>query len=133
MSVRRCQSKASRIVDGQVFPPDATAYSLSLSPEGARGTVAALKPLGFAILNLGSNQPLVLAEAIRLIEKLTGRCAKIERRPAHAADVTASWADNQQAQLLLDWTPQVQYPDGLAQLVEWYCENRTWAKDVITA
>jgi UDP-glucuronate 4-epimerase len=99
----------------------------------ARGTVAALLPLGFAILNLGSNQPLVLLEAIHLIEQLTNKCARIERRPAHAADVMASWADNRQAQLLLDWSPGVSYREGLARLVNWYRDNRSWAKDVITA
>ena len=41
----------------------------------ARGTVAALARLGFKIINLGSDRPVVLNEAIKLIEDLAGKKA----------------------------------------------------------
>lgn len=98
----------------------------------ARGTLAALKPMGYEVINLGSDQPVVLADAIRLVEELVGKKAQIEYRPRHPADVLATWADISKAKLLLDWRPQTKFQEGVAQLVNWYQENREWAKDVTT-
>ena len=39
----------------------------------ARGTIAALRPLGFATINLGSDQPFPLSQLISQIAQLTGR------------------------------------------------------------
>jgi len=39
-------------------------------------------------INLGSDQPVVLMDAIRLVERLTGQTAIMEHQPAHPADVT---------------------------------------------
>jgi UDP-glucuronate 4-epimerase len=33
----------------------------------ARGTIAGLKPLGYEVINLGSDEPIVLMDAIRLV------------------------------------------------------------------
>jgi len=41
----------------------------------AEGTVRALKPAGYEIINLGNNHPYPLSEAIKLIEKYTGKKA----------------------------------------------------------
>lgn len=86
----------------------------------ARGTVAALKPLGFEVINLGSDRPVVLMDALRVIEDLMGCKAQIRWKPAHAADMPATWADIHKARELLDWAPQTTLNDGLAALVEWY-------------
>jgi UDP-glucuronate 4-epimerase len=98
----------------------------------ARGTVAALAPVGYEVVNLGSDRPVVLAEAIRKAEALLGRSGRIEYRPRHAADVPATWADIGKARRLLGWEPQVAFDEGLARLVAWYRENREWAREVAT-
>jgi UDP-glucuronate 4-epimerase len=98
----------------------------------ARGTVAALRPLGYEIINLGSDQPVVLSDAVRLVEQLTGKEARIERTPRHPADVFATWADIGRAGRLLDWRPETSFADGVRRLVDWYNENHEWAKDVAT-
>ena len=98
----------------------------------ARGTVAALRPLGYDVINLGSDQPIVLAAAVRLVEELLGRRARIERRPRHPADVHATWADIGKAGRLLEWRPEVPFATGVRTLVDWYAENREWARDVPT-
>ena len=41
-----------------------------------RGTVAALKPLGFEIINLGSDKPVILNQAIKIVETLVKKKAK---------------------------------------------------------
>ena len=63
----------------------------------ARGTVAALRPLGFETINLGSDHPVELAEVIEQIATLVGKRPIIEYRPAHPADVPATWANIQKA------------------------------------
>jgi len=98
----------------------------------AHGTVAALKPLGYEVINLGSDQPIVLNDAIRLIEELLGRKAKIQSKPRHPADVLATWADITKAERILDWRPQTNFKEGVAKLVEWYRSNRDWAKEIRT-
>ena len=98
----------------------------------ARGTIAGLHPLGFEVINLGSDKPVVLMDAIRLIEELTGRKALLEFQPLHPSDVPTTWADIGKAKYLLDWRPLVGFEDGIADLVNWYQQNRSWAKEIAT-
>jgi nucleoside-diphosphate-sugar epimerase len=98
----------------------------------ARGTIAGLKPVGFGIFNLGSDKPVVLMEAIHLVEKLVGRKAKIVSMPRHPADVSATWADVSRARADLGWEPQVTLEQGFDQLVQWYRANRDWAAEIKT-
>ena len=96
----------------------------------ARGTVAALRPLGYEIINLGSDRPVVLWDVIKMIEDALGKKAPIEHAPMHAADVRATWADVRRAETLLGWRPQVSIEEGIRRTVQWYNENREWAKDI---
>ena len=106
----------------------------------ARGTLAALRPMrfdqaqqsGYEVINLGSDQPIVLNDAIRLVEELVGKKAAIEYRPRHPADVLATWADISKAERLLGWRPQSPFEEGVARLVPWYRTNREWARDIVT-
>jgi nucleoside-diphosphate-sugar epimerase len=98
----------------------------------ARGTIAGLKPLGYSVINLGSDRPVVLIDAIRLIEKLLGKPAKIEHRPAHKADVRETWANISRAKELLAWQPEFAHEQGIENAVRWYLDNREWARDIKT-
>ena len=98
----------------------------------ARGTIAGLKPLGYEVINLGSDRPVVLMDALRRVEQLVGQPARIDFRPMHRADVLATWADIGKAERLLGWRPQVPTAEGIARLVDWYRANRDWAHDVAT-
>jgi UDP-glucuronate 4-epimerase len=98
----------------------------------ARGTVAALRPVGYEVINLGSDQPIVLSDAIALIEELAGKPANRQYVPLHPADVTATWADISKAERLFGWRPQVSFNDGVRNLVAWYQENRDWARELET-
>lgn len=99
----------------------------------ARGTVAALRPLGFEVINLGSDQPVVLMDAMRLVEDLLGEKARVEFRPRHPADVMATWADVGKAEHLLGWRPRTPFEEGVRRLVDWYQEERAWTRAVETA
>ena len=98
----------------------------------AAGTIAGLRPLGYELINLGSDQPIVLLDFIRNIETLTGRRAQIEFRPAHPADVPATWADIRRANALLNWAPKTRTEAGLGELVTWYQANQAWASLIHT-
>jgi UDP-glucuronate 4-epimerase len=71
----------------------------------ARGTIAALRPFGYEILNLGGDRPVSMMAIIEQAAALLGKQPVIEYRPFHPADVLATWADISKAKELLGWTP----------------------------
>ena len=98
----------------------------------ARGTVAGLRPLGYEIINLGSDTPTRLMDVIRFIEASAGKPASLEFRPRHPADVLATWADISKAKRLLGWEPQIPWKTGVTRLNDWYLDNRSWARQIDT-
>lgn len=96
----------------------------------ARGTVAALRPVGFEVINLGSDRPVSLKKVIAIIESDLGVTADIDHQPALAIDIPASWAEIGKASRLLDWEPQVSIESGLEHTVDWYRQERSWASKV---
>src|SRR5262249_39478132 len=98
----------------------------------ARGTVAALKPFGHTVLNLGSDRPAVLLDTVKIIERLTGKNARLEFKESHPADVRDTWTDITRARELRDWEPAVNLEQGIGRLVEWYEQNRSWAREIDT-
>jgi nucleoside-diphosphate-sugar epimerase len=98
----------------------------------ARGTIAGLKPVGYEVINLGSDTPIGLLDAIRLMERTVGKGARLEFQPRHKADMMATWADVGKAERLLGWRSQVSFEEGIRRAAEWYAQNRSWAKDIVT-
>ena len=96
----------------------------------AAGTVKALAPVGYEVINLGSDSPAVLNDVIQLIEGLMEKTALREFEPSHPTDMVATWADIGKAEQLLSWRPQTRLADGVANLVSWYQANRDWAKNI---
>ena len=79
-----------------------------------------MKRLGYEVINLGSDRPVVLREALRMIEERMGKRAEIRWEAAHAADMRATWAEIGKARELLGWEPRTELGEGLTALVEWY-------------
>ncbi len=98
----------------------------------ARGTVLALKPVGYEIVNLGGHEQITINALIALLEEELGQKAQIEHGPFHKADMLANWADVSKAGALLGWEAQVPLVEGVRRLVDWYRENRAWAKNILT-
>jgi len=96
----------------------------------ARGTLSALKPLGYEVINLGNGRPAKLTQVIDWIASLLEKQPKINWRPPHPADVPATWADIGRAKRLLAWSPQVALEQGIRRAVSWYQENRNVALSV---
>jgi nucleoside-diphosphate-sugar epimerase len=115
-----------------VYDDGAQSRDFTYVDDIARGTIAGLKPLGYETINLGSDKPVVLRDSLRLIEKLVGRTAKIEYRPAHKADVRATWASITRAKELLGWQPRFSHEQGIENAVQWYKDNRALASQLET-
>jgi nucleoside-diphosphate-sugar epimerase len=98
----------------------------------ARGTIAALKPLGYEIINLGGHESISINELIHKFEQAIGKPAHIKHYPAHPADMSASWADTSKARDLLGWQPQVGLDEGIRQVIDWYKQEYDWASQVDT-
>lgn len=97
----------------------------------ASGTIAALKPLGYEIFNLGGGkQPTTLLLMIEKLEELLGKKAKLEFKPFHIADVKSTYADISKAKSLLDWEPTISLDEGLEQCVKWYRDNQPWVSSI---
>jgi nucleoside-diphosphate-sugar epimerase len=96
------------------------------------GTIAAARPLGFEIINLGSDQPASMLDVIQRLEELVGRPARLEIGEAAPGDVRATWADVSRARALLAWSPRTRLEDGLARSVEWYRAEQSWARTIDT-
>jgi UDP-glucuronate 4-epimerase len=114
----------------EVFGDGSQSRDFTYIDDIAEGTILAIKPLGYEIINLGNNQPHKLSEVIRLIEEFTGKSAKIENREFHKADLKATWADITKAKELLGWQPKVSLEEGIRRTVDWFKENWHWLKDI---
>jgi UDP-glucuronate 4-epimerase len=99
----------------------------------ARGTIAALKPTGYEIINLGGHEVITINDLINLTEELIGKKADVQYCPPNLADMFQNWADVSKARDLLGWQPQFHLREGIGQLIAWYRAEREWAKDIVTA
>lgn len=98
----------------------------------ARGTIAALKPVGYEVINLGGHEVVTINELVEIVEELTGKTANVQYGPPNLADVSMNHADVTKAKNMLGWNPQVDLRDGIRNLIDWYYAERDWAKDILT-
>ncbi len=98
----------------------------------ARGTIAALKPLGHEIINLGGHEVISINGLVDLIEDLTGKKANVQHGPPNLADMFMNQANVAKAREMLGWNPQVNLRTGIGNLIEWYKAEQGWAKDILT-
>lgn len=114
----------------EIFGDGSQSRDFTYIDDIAGGTVKALKPLGFEVINLGNNHPDKLSKAIQLIEKYTGIKAQFVYKEFHKADMTSTWADIGKAGRLLDWRPQVSLEEGIRRAVEWTKQNWDWIRKI---
>jgi len=98
----------------------------------ARGTIQALKPVGYEIINLGGHEVITVNQMIRMLEARIGKRAMVTYQDFHPADVHANHADVARAREILGWEPQVGLDEGIIRLVDWYMQEREWASQVET-
>lgn len=96
----------------------------------ARATIAALKPVGFEIFNVGGNESIALNDLIKLIEEVAGHIADVHYLPPNPADVLNNQANTTKAHTQLGWAPDYDLRAGVAMTVEWYLQERAWASSI---
>jgi nucleoside-diphosphate-sugar epimerase len=115
----------------KLFGDGSQARDFTYVDDIARGTIKALKPVGYEIINLGGGKnPVSLKTIIEKIENLLGKKAVIDYKPFNKADMMETWADIEKAEKLLDWKPEIDVDEGLRRTVQWYLENKDWVKDI---
>ena len=96
----------------------------------SRGTILALKDVGYEIVNLGGHESISINDLIAKFENAIGKKAHVTYEPAHPADMSASWADVSKAKQLLGWNPKFTLDSGIAEVVRWYQQENSWASQV---
>jgi nucleoside-diphosphate-sugar epimerase len=98
----------------------------------ARGTILALQPLGYEIINLGGHETITVNKLVALVEELVGEPAQVVHAPANPGEMLANWADVSKAKTLLGWQPQVGLREGISRLIAWYNQERSWVSQIRT-
>lgn len=98
----------------------------------ASGTILALKPLGYEIINLGGHESISINDLIKKFETVIGKKANIKHYPENPADMSASWADTRKAKSLLGWEPKFTLDEGIRSVAAWYQQEYDWASQVST-
>ena len=98
------------------------------------GTILAAEKIddGTAI-NLGTMERTRVIDAVQEVLSYTGHDAQIELHPEMPTGPMNRVADNALARRLLDWSPQVNFVDGLHRTIEWYfsTKDRDKVRDVL--
>jgi nucleoside-diphosphate-sugar epimerase len=98
----------------------------------ARGTILGLKKLNYELINLGGHEVITINELVRIMEDKIGKKANIQYIDQHKADVMQNCANVEKAKQMLSWEPQVNLDQGIANLVNWYFQERDWVSQVAT-
>ncbi|WP_193212250.1 SDR family NAD(P)-dependent oxidoreductase [Luteolibacter marinus] len=97
----------------------------------ARGTLAALKPLGYEIINLGGgNTPVTVNAMIEALELHLGRPAVIQHEAFQSVDMRDTSAEIGKARTLLGWEPLVPPDEGFRKTAEWHRAEHAWLDKV---
>jgi UDP-glucose 4-epimerase len=91
------------------FVEDAVAGTLAAAEHGHVG----------GVYNLGGGSAASMADAIGLVEELTGRDVALQRRPVQRGDVRVTGADTTRARRDLGFDPRHTLRDGLMAELEW--------------
>ncbi len=116
----------------QIFGDGNQSRDFTYVDDIAAGTIAALKEVGYEVINLGGGiEPVSLLEIISILERLLGKNAKMVNREFHKADMLKTSADISKAHRLLGWKPQVELERGLTNCVAWYQQNKPWSAQIV--
>jgi nucleoside-diphosphate-sugar epimerase len=97
----------------------------------ASGTIAALKPLGYEIINLGGGHaPETINHMIASFERYLGKTAVIDHMPVNKSDMKDTSADISKAKSLLGWKPLTPTDEGFRKSVEWHVAHRNFVNDI---
>jgi nucleoside-diphosphate-sugar epimerase len=115
---------ADKLLKGEelpVFGDGTQSRDFTYVDDIAKGTILAAKKLNYEIINLGGgNNPHTLLQMISLMEKVSGKKAKLKLSSRVKADMDVTWADISKAKSLLGWEPKVSFEEGISLLMKWH-------------
>lgn len=116
----------------QIFGDGSQSRDFTYVDDIARGTIAALKPVGYQVINLGGGRnPISLLQVIQMLEQFTGKKARWNSGAFHIADIKETWADITKADKLLGWQPQISPEEGFRRTVAWHLANQDTLRSII--
>jgi UDP-glucuronate 4-epimerase len=120
---------ANKLLKGEELPVFGTgnqSRDFTYVDDIAEGTILASKSLGYEIINLGGgNNPYTLHEMIHLMEKISGKKAKLKLEAPVNADMDITWANISKAKRLLNWEPKISFEEGINRLMKWHTVTST--------
>ena len=115
--------RVSRGVEIQQFGDGSSSRDYTYIDDIVDGIVRAVdRPYSYQIFNLGKGDGTSLKEFIDLVEKHTGKEAKIKVVPDQPGDVPYTCADVSKAAHLLGYRSQIPFGEGIRRTAEWYKE-----------
>ncbi|MDN4038057.1 NAD-dependent epimerase/dehydratase family protein [Massilia sp. YIM B02443] len=76
-----------------------------------------------AVFNIGNNQPVMVLDFVRTLERVLGVQAQLDFQPMQAGDVPATHADTSRLQEWVGYRPSTALETGLSHYRDWY---RSW-------
>ncbi len=73
--------------------------------------------------NIANGKNYSLLDIIHVLEKLAGRKAALNHKPARRGDVRRTWADISKAKKILGYKPLVGFDEGLKRTWEWFKQS----------
>jgi dTDP-L-rhamnose 4-epimerase len=116
---------SGRLLNGnrpRVFEDGAQLRDLIHVQDVARATVLALNTpeAAGAAINIGVGQPMTIKDVARALATMLGLDITPELTGKfRSGDIRHCWADTAKAEALLGFKPQVDFTDGMTELVEW--------------
>lgn len=77
----------------------------------------------FDVFNLGSDQPITIAELVQRMIRISGRDLEIVYNPEGPTIGTKTSINSSKAREKFNWQPKVSLDDGIAQTIDWYRKN----------
>jgi len=115
--------RVSRGVEIQQFGDGSSSRDYTYIDDIVDGVVRSIdRPYPYQIFNLGKGSGTSLKEFIDLVQKHTGKQAKIKVMPDQPGDVLYTCADVSKAAHLLGYRSQVPFEEGIRRTAEWYRE-----------
>lgn len=114
--MRRDFTYVDDVVEGIIrtaqHPPDCTGSATGTSSKAF-----------FKVYNIGNNNPIELLEFIKMIESAMGKKAKMVMKPMQPGDVVETYADIEELQKDMGFSPCTSIGSGISKFVEWYKES----------
>lgn len=80
---------------------------------------------GFEVINLGNSTPIALRDLIAVLERASGREARVKHVAEQPGDAPFTCADITKARTTLNWRPTTPLDEGVQRFVDWFEMTRS--------